>query len=245
MNSKENGLRQFLFKGGLAPILSKQNYFSLSDIKNFLPIRYKELKQPTLNRYLVELVRSGSLFNAGRGWYSSLSDPFKLDPTPVADAIKAIEKHYPLLRFSCWSTDQVKSFMNHLLNEFVTFVFTEREAMSSLYELLRDSGYDAWLNPRGKDLGRFIVRKKTIVVRPMITEAPNHGHFSVIEKLLVDFYVEAEELSLLDRSEYWQVQGRIIGNGRVDIATMIRYAGRRKLNPIEVFPWLKSINGTF
>ncbi|MBU4268709.1 MAG: hypothetical protein KJ808_07690, partial [Acidobacteria bacterium] len=75
----------------------------------------------------------------------------------------------------------------------------------------------------------------------MITEAPNHGHFSVIEKLLVDFYVEAEELSLLDRSEYWQVQGRVIGNGRVDIATMIRYARRRKLNPIEVFPWLKSI----
>ncbi len=229
----------------LPNLAGKYKYFSIQAVRDCLRSHGCPVQPATLNSYLTELVQAKNLFSAGRGWYSRIADPYQLDRKPVQEVVTAMEKQYPLLAFACWSTEQVKTHMHHLLNRFVTFVFTESDAMTTLYEFLRDSGYDAWLNPRGKESRRFSVGEKTIVIRRNITEEPVQGHYAAIEKILVDLYAEAEDLNLMDRDEYQRMQQNAIESGRVEVATMIRYAKRRKLAPTDAFPWLGSITGTY
>ncbi len=222
-------LKDFLLSGRFLSLMGKRKYFSLEDVRSVLPSQYSSLKGETLNRYLVEVMKQGNLHGAGRGWYSVIDRPFEVERSAVQGIIALIEKKYPLLTFSCWSTEQLKTHMHHMLSKFVTFIFTNRDSMASLYDFLKDEGYDTWLNPHGKDAERFSIGKKTVVIRPDVSREPVDGHLARIEKILVDLLVEARELKLMDTEEYYRLRSNVLESGRVDIATFLSYAKRRKL----------------
>jgi hypothetical protein len=100
-----------LFNEVLKQLQDANAYFSFREVT----LRVKELdlkiSAGTLRVYLTEATASGLIHNAGRGWYSRLSEPLTLDPKPVAKLVRAVEKAFPLLAFTCWSTAQVNPFM--------------------------------------------------------------------------------------------------------------------------------------
>lgn len=152
-----------------------------------------------------------------------------------------LEKKYPLLSFSIWSTEQLKSFAHHILSQFVMFVYADRDAMSGIFDFLRDIGYDAWLNPRGNDTQKFSVGKKTVVIRPSISRESSNVHFANIEKMLVDIFIEARALNLMDEDEYFRIFDNVLESGRVDIGKLLNYARRRKLKTELFIERIKSI----
>lgn len=202
-----------------------QRYFSREDLRNLVP----GVSLGTFNKYLVDFGKEGILRGAGRGWYSFVKQPFELDQRPVKKIIAALKKKYPLLSFSVWSTEQLKSFVHHMLARFVTFVYVDRDAMSGVYDFLKDSGYDVWLNPRGNDARKFSIGGKTVVIRPTITRERSSGHVADIEKVLVDLLVEASDLKLMDEDEHSRILGNVLVAGRVDVGALLNYAKRRKL----------------
>lgn len=139
-----------------------------------------------------------------------------------------------MLDFSCWSTGQVAVYGHHLLSKFVTFVHTDRDAMESVHSFLTSSGYDAWLNPRGSEAKRFAVRENTVVVRPRVTTQPAVDHRVPIEGLLVDLFVESQNLSLVDTSEFFSLFQNALGRGRISMALLQEYAGKRKSAALEL-----------
>lgn len=215
----------------------RRRYFSREDLRNLVP----EGRPGTLNRYLVDFNKEGILYGAGRGWYSFVKQPFELDRQPIKKIAVAIEKKYPLLSFSVWSTEHLKSFTHHMLARFVTFVYLDRDAMSGVYDFLKDSGYDVWLNPRGNDARKFSIGEKTVVIRPAITRERSSGHAADIEKILVDLFVEASILNLMDEDEYYRVMGNVLASGRVDVGALLNYAQRRKLKAEELIERIESI----
>ena len=202
-----------------------QQYFSREDLRNLVP----EIHLGTFNKYLVDFGKEGILYGAGRGWYSFIKQSFELDQRPVKKIIAAMEKKYPLLSFSVWSTEQLKSFAHHMLARFITFVYVDRDAMGGVYDFLKDSGYDVWLNPRGNDARKFIIGEKTVVIRPTITRERSSGHAADMEKILVDLLVEASDLRLMDEDEHFRILGNVLAAGRVDVGALLNYAKRRKL----------------
>lgn len=58
----------------------------------------------TLRQYMSEAMAKGVVHDAGRGWYSSIPEPFNLEMPPIKTTIRRIQKAFPLLEFSCWST---------------------------------------------------------------------------------------------------------------------------------------------
>jgi hypothetical protein len=66
-----------------------------------------------------------------------------LNAKPVARLARQVEQAFPLLDFACWSTEQVRSFGHLLFACFVAFIHTERDAMASVADRLRDAGYDS------------------------------------------------------------------------------------------------------
>jgi len=204
---------------------SQQQYFSREDLRNLV----SEVHLGTFNKYLVDFGKEGILYGAGRGWYSFIKQSFELDQRPVKKIIAAMEKKYPLLSFSVWSTEQLRSFAHHMLARFVTFVYVDRDAMGGVYDFLKDTGYDVWLNPRGNDARKFSIGEKTVVIRPTITRERSSGHVADIEKVLVDLLVEASDLKLMDEDEHSRILGNVIAAGRVDVGALLNYAKRRKL----------------
>jgi hypothetical protein len=76
---------------------------------------------------------------------------------------------------------------------------------------------------------QFMIRDRTIVIRPLVTEGPVSGHYATIEKLLVDLFVEKNRLMLMDGIEYQRFVRNLIGSTRINMARMLRYARRREM----------------
>lgn len=227
-----------LFKKEIEKKLGEnRRYFSREDI--FSLISKGRLR--TLNRYLVDFKKEGVLYGAGRGWYSFVKQLFELNPQSVKKTAVAIEKKYSLLSFSIWSTEQLKSFAYHMLTRFVTFVYVDRDSMSGVFGFLKDSGYNVWLNPRGNDARKFRIEEKTVVIRPAITRERSKGRLADIEKILVDLFVEAPALNLMDEDECYRILENVLMTGRVDIGALLNYAKRRKLDTKGIIKRIKSI----
>ncbi len=223
-------LKKYLSSGQFLSLLPKRKYFSLEELHAVVLPKYPLLKPGTLNRYLIDLMKKGVVYSAGRGWYSVIARTSDVDREYVQEIIDLLAKKYPFLSFSCWSTEQVKSYVHHMLTKFVTFVFMDWDSMGPVEGFLKSRGYEVWVNPRGKDIERFyVVKEKTVVIRPMISREPVDGHFALIEKMLVDLLVEVRQLPLMDEGEYNIVRSNILESGRVDVGTLISYAKRRNV----------------
>ncbi|HSI15798.1 MAG TPA: DUF6577 family protein, partial [Chthoniobacter sp.] len=225
----------------LADLARRSSYIALDAIRAELKARKLALETDTLQRYLHEFVEAGNLHDAGRGWYSTLAKPLVLDRSHVAPVVDLIEKAFPLLTFAAWSTQQINPWMHHMLGKFVTFVYVEKEGLDPVWELLRDSGYDAYRDPGKREARTFSVRDQTVVVRVGgLSQAPLDGHYAAPEKVLVDLVDEAATLPLMDTSEITGLFSGAIQSGRLDMADLLKYASRKRfkesvltlLNPV-------------
>ena len=232
-----------LLRDRIVPRLTAQApYFSIEAVRAGLEAARCPLEPATLNSYLHELTEAHFIYDAGRGWYSSLATPFTLNREPVSSLVQELNKTFPLLDFSVWSTEQIASYGHHLLAKFVSFVHTDRDSMQSVFESLRDNGFDAHLNPRGTAASQFTVRERTVVVRPKVTTQPTEDHFVTIEGLLVELFVESRDLHLVDGSEYSQILDNLTRAGRISMGRFAEYAGKRKPATTDL---LESINRKF
>ena len=169
----KTNLKQVLRDECLPALGGQSKYYNMGVVKVWLQRRKLRCPAATLNSYLHEFTRDGLVFDAGCGWYSSLATAFTLNQEPVSSLVQELNKTFPLVEFSCWSTEQIKGAMHDLLSRFVTFVNVEADAMESVWEHLRDTGWDAWLNPRGAEAARFAVRERTVVVRRESRKSPS------------------------------------------------------------------------
>ena len=103
--------------GQILPALkANASYFPLAAVRFRLGELGVEIAEGSLRQYISEAMAKGVVHDAGRGWYSSISEPFKLDLKPVRVTIQRIQKAFPLLDFSCCSTQQINPYMHHILN---------------------------------------------------------------------------------------------------------------------------------
>jgi hypothetical protein len=225
-------LKHFLQETAVPDLTREASYFSLNSLKTYLVKHRWDVPSPTLKRYLHDLTRKGLIYSAGRGWYSTVAKSLQLDTGPVVALTDTIEEQFPLLDFSAWSTEQVAAYGHHLAGKFVGFIHVERESMGSVCDHLRNTGWNAYLNPTKLDAKKYFgLEDSTVVVRPNVTETPVVGHFSRIEAIIVDLHVEAEALGLMDRAEYQATVRRIAESGRLEMALLTRYAvSRRRLD---------------
>jgi hypothetical protein len=199
-------------------------YMSVSTLHNAVYQNKFNIKLETVNRYLITFKQNGVIFDAGRGWYSSIAEPFILDSSSVRKIVSVVSKKYPLLDFTCWSTEQISSYGHHLLTKFVTFLYIDRYSMASVYEFLIDKGYDVYSNPSKAGSKDFVIREKTIVLRPFVKTQPNVEHLVMIEGILVELFLESFDLNLIDFDEYEKIFNNLFRQYRINLAKFLGYA---------------------
>lgn len=204
---------------------------------NFPYINFTEIQKhlqglftySTLKTYLSRAQSSGLIYDAGKGWYSNIKDPFILDAKPIKKIVEYLEKSFPLLDFQCWTTAQINAYTQHMLAKHVTFVYAESDAIDPVAESLRSNGYIVFANPTKTEVEKsFRVDDRSVVVRPSISKQPQgEDHIAPIEKILVDLVVETAALKFIDESEARLIVENAAAAGRVKIASLLGYAKRR------------------
>lgn len=216
----------------------QKTYFSYEDIKVLLEKEKIEIAPSSLKSYVHKLTQNKTIFDAGKGWYSSLRKNFLLNKKPVQKIIRKIKKELPLLEFSCWSTEQLNSFTHHLLTKFIIFVYTDADYIRNTAEILRENNYNVYENPTKKEIEKFFkIIKKTVVLLPAINKQPQgNDNYAPIEKILIDFLMENRHYKIMEQSEAESVVNNAINSGRINISRFFSYIKERK------FAIPKSIN---
>ncbi|MGA7726264.1 MAG: DUF6577 family protein [Opitutaceae bacterium] len=230
--------KQALFFNLLGRLKARRAHFSHVEVQAAINDAELSIKDETLNVYLSEATKKGLIHDAGRGWYSRLTEPLSLDPHPVQKLIRATKKALPLLDFCVWSTAQLNPWMHHLLAHPVAFLYVSREALESVGENLRAQGWDVAVNPGKKEAAHDIrPGEKMVVLRPSHSKQPVPvGHQAAPEQVLVEMLVETGALALMDASEAKEVLTRASDSGWVKMSEVKRFADFRQLDWEELWP---------
>jgi hypothetical protein len=219
-----------LYTQVLPEMKARGAYFSHKAIKAAAREAGLALKDATLNAYLSQAVKQGLIHDAGRGWYSRLSERAKLDGKPVSKLTRAVEKAFPLLEFTVWSTAQLNPWMHHLLAKPVAFLYAQRDTLESVGATLKELGWEVAVNP-GRREGAGMVRpgEKMVVLRPAHSKQPSSpSHHAAVEQVLVELLVEAAQLGIMDESEAQRATDDLLGNQLVLISYMQMFADSKQ-----------------
>lgn len=222
--------KELLFTRILLALKTQSAYFSLNAVKQALAKADIELADDTLREYMSEAMAAGIVTDAGRGWYSRHEKSVSLDPKPVARIIREVKKSFPLLDFCCWSTVQFNPFAQHLIAQPTIFIYTESDALETVAETLKKSGWYAWANPGKVNAQRYVQPgEKTVILRPSISKQPEStNHAASIEKALVDLSIESHKLQIIDGPEVQRIIDTVLGAGLIQLSVLLGYSEEKR-----------------
>ena len=223
--------KQILFETLLPKLKEAHSYFRFSAIQTAVNEAELEITDGSLKQYINEVVHRGIFHDAGRDWYSRLSEPARIDSKQVAKLVRAVEKAFPLLDFSVWSTTQLNPWMHHLLAQPVHFLNAPKDALETIGDTLRDSGWEVAIDPP-PSAARQVVRpgEKMVVLRPTLSRQPAaEKRQAPIEQMLVDLLSENPHCGLMDSSEARDAAKKAIHSSLMQVSGMQRYAESRKV----------------
>jgi hypothetical protein len=216
-------------KDRLIQALGPAKYASVQGLRKRLGTKNK-IPPASLYTTLNRLIKSKILFDAGRTWYSTIATPFKPHYDPVKAIVRQVEKRFPQLQFSAWSTEQLQPFAHHLMSRFTTFLYTESDAILPVTEFLQEQGHTVYPNPKQTEVEKYVAPSaRRIIIRQLVTEEPVDGHFATIEKAIIDLYLEKDRLYLMDTAEFKRIFDNIIFAHRINMGRLLRYTQRRKI----------------
>lgn len=227
-------LKQRLRTECLPELGGKAKYFHIRNVRAWLKAKGLACEDTTVKQYMSELMAGGFIHDAGKGWYSTIQTAFVLDAQPLRDVIALLVGKFPLLRFGCWSTEQIQGYTHHTLNKFVTFVHVGRDAMRPVFETLRGAGWNAYANPGAEQVRTvFAVRDRTAVVRCIRTpDSLPDDHRFPIEDMLLELHRECKRLSIMDLGDQKTVVARVLETGRIDMGTLALMVAQAKASDL-------------
>lgn len=233
-------------KERITEFIKDRYYFHVDGLKRYFENKKVQVKDDSLKKTLTRLKMDKTIYQAGRGWYSTIENVVRLNTEPIEPIIGLIRERLPLLDVSCWSTIQIREFFHHLPNRFVTLVYADRDALASLKDLLSEQGFMPYLNPGKKEVEKYLeLSEKIVILRPSVSlQRPKSSFFTPVERILVDLFMESKALNLMDSREVTRIVLTIATNYRINVGELLDYADRRGIKESirKTIPDLKSTN---
>ncbi|KAA6325282.1 hypothetical protein EZS27_025484 [termite gut metagenome] len=224
--------------------LSDKDVISLKDIDAFYREKEPSIPKTTVSWRIYSLLQQEVLQRVGHGKYSFGTTQYFIPKVShkMKQIGQTIKKKFPFIKYCQWELSSVNLFSQHLINFNVLFVDVERDAVESVYYELKESYSKVMLIQNLYDnLSEF---GNTIIVRPLITDAPiqknENTYIVILEKLLVDLCTDKEFISF-QGNEIYHIYENAFDKYTINQQTMLRYAGR-KTKREEIAKILKTIN---
>ena len=139
-----------------------------------------------------------------------------------------MKREFPLLQFNVWSTEQLLPYFHHIPTRFFTFIYADKDYLQAIYEKLLIHSKNVILNPSRSEAEKiFNVETETFILRPAISREPVKSHYSRIEKILFDLFIEKDIQPIVDEWEYEIIFENIVGRSIIEIDVINHYMLRR------------------
>lgn len=145
---------------------------------------------------------------------------------------KNLKKEFLYLKPCIWSTSVFNEFMLHQPGRFFILIEVEKESTPSVFFYLKELKYSVFLDPTKDLIEKYIPdEKETIIVKPLVTEAPvqylEEICTATLEKMLVDIFCDDLIFSAQQGSEMRTIFSEAMNKYTVNENRMLRYAARR------------------
>ena len=234
------------YSQGIMEFAGMHPYFGLQDLYAHLDGE-ADISRQTISWYLTKLIESGQLRRIGHGKYSKADkQQFAIVPTEEQRSLnEMLKQHWPYAHFCIYNGDVISPLQHLLSANNITYIETEREATSAVFNHLRDEGRTAYLRPTRELMYNYIdLSQPAIFVKPLITESPvqesNGVLVPTLEKLLVDLQKDVD-FFYLQEAEGVNIFRNALSLYTINESRLLRYASRRGLRK-EIETIIKSIN---
>ena len=234
------------YSQGIMEFAGMHPYFGLQDLYAHLDGE-ADISRQTTSWYLTKLIESGQLRRIGHGKYSKADkQQFAIVPTDDQQQLnEMLKQHWPFAHFCIYDGSVISPLQHLLAANNITYIETEREATSAVFNHLKDEGLTAYLRPTRDLIYNYIdLSQPAIFVKPLITESPvqecNGVLVPTLEKLLVDLQKDAD-FFYLQEAEGVNIFRNALSLYTINESRLLRYASRRGLRK-EIETIIKSIN---
>jgi len=236
-------------KEQLIQYFKDRSSFTTDDLLAFFSQSQKDIKRATVNWRIYELVRQGILNRTGRGVFSiGKEQVFSCKVQKKQKSVSSLIKNkLPLIKFCCWHTSVLKEFYHHIAKNDFLIVDVERDAVDSVFFLLKDTNKNIFKEPSPNIIENYVyARKEAIIAKALLSESPLQSAEGVpvpsLEKILVDLYADSNLFFFLQGNELVNIFRNAFEKYTINRDKLMRYAKRRNKEKI-IQSTINQING--
>jgi hypothetical protein len=197
---------------------------------------FRDGSEAAINLSLSLMLKSGDLIKESWGTYIlPLQKKRLFIPIPskeIRDINQMLKVEFSYTRICVWDPQIIVPFMQHIPNLNLLIVEIERIAMEPAFNLLQEKVSDRRVifNPSSEDYARYVSGFPSIIVKPLISQAPliNFGGINMpsLEKVMVDISGDVE-FSFAQGAELYTIYKNLLSSFVVNYKALYRYADRR------------------
>lgn len=215
----------------------KQQIIDLAKVNRVITANLLEhsygMNPVTARQYLSSLAKVNELVRIGQGEYT-LPDKqtFGYSPSEKVKGIyDSLKSELPFTDFCIYDGSILSSLQHHLSVNHAVYVETNRDAVDSVFALLRKHYKDVFRRPDSVFMYEYVdLRNECIIVKTLVTEAPlmtvGEVRVPTLEKLLVDTQKD-DDFDYLRGSESQYIYQMAFDLYNINKQRLMRYARRR------------------
>lgn len=209
--------------------------FTRQDLYNAFTTTGPALNTRTFAWRIHELKAKKIIRAVSRSEFSLVYKPLYTPPIDkkLKDLYTLLDKNFPLLRKTIWSTQWVSDFMLHIPGRYFTIIEAEKGSLESIFFFLKDHKYkEVYINPSQKEIDLYVAESsRAIILKPLISQSPlqKQKKFTppALEKILLDIFAERDVFTAFQGHELTIIFNNACSQYQVNFSTLMAYAKRR------------------
>lgn len=197
---------------------------------------FRDGSEAAINLSLSLMLKNGELIKESWGTYIIPTQRKRLFiPVPskeIRDINHLLKEEFPYTNICAWDPQIIVPFMQNIPHLNMLIVEIERIAMEPAFNLLQEkvSERRVIFNPSSEDYARYVSGFPSIIVKPLISQAPliDFGGINMprLEKVMVDIIGDIEFDFARERELYIIIEN-LLSSFDVNYKALYRYADRR------------------